>query len=1061
MDKSFIGKRTRRLYAIINATTAIFLVVVGVFFISNFNATSSASDLPDYYDLRDSSAMVPLKNQGDLGLCWAYATLTSTESFLIENNLSRRWNPVLLSEFQLDYALSNNGMNSFRLPYNSDNRPLQGGGSQAFWWLKSGFSPALLSEFGEGYYNQEDTNKLPVESVIKKQQYAIVDYDHITDTATKTKERIIKEHIMKDGAVYVDTSMTANCIAQDLWTNNNNEIYREDYLIDYTPACNQYETFIARSEMHAMTVIGWDDYYRLDYCDDAPPSSAYYKNSGVYSINHCKRIRTVAGAWILQNSWGETIPYPYLSYESTADFYAPTQYMANFDDVDTTYSQTSIVSHRIIDGTYIATFQSSEATCGQNDGCESIIGLNFENQSDSEYDIFISPTGEDADFAFVKSVSEELEGAVWVDIPSFKIPSDLFSVKIVPKNTTRFIEYPHLNVFSHNTPSPDDSTTVNARLKNENIYSYTNSISLHISTHLYPQSEDVKDIDIQFLDNQGNDITDDFAVTNIYNIDNDLFVDYEINCQLNYDFITARVFYASTSHQVQTTGTKDFQFSITNLAKISEQGTGTISDPYVITTPEQLVAIGSRKEYMNAHYVLVGDIDFANYLDTHNFEPIGATINEAFSGSLDGQNHAIKNLKPTISDTSINTGLFDLLKNASIKNLSFYNCDFTGNYVGALAPKIDSSVISNISVYDSILTGKVVGSIVGFSSEDGASTYTNLFSNSTINCKRDKNNSICGGLMGESYSDELSKGVFQGTINAEAANMVGGVIGSSGFNTVSDIAIYNYGQWSIGPEVGIGIIAGDSGQDSWSAAVADDNNTQSSLYLFERGIDTNIRNSYIVNRIDEAHIFKNPRNVFSENIVVLSPDQTSISGNYSFLDFNNTWEMRDGLPAIQKLGSAFSSNNIGTSMKYNIDPFRHVISNVKVYSDTGYITKEQFINNFTTFDGVIYDKDGTTEITSPSAKLASGMFVKNNNEAYTIAIVGDCHSILPSLNAADIVCMRRKLGNIEVDSIPDNILKDVVDINMDGDFDITDVVILRRALTKGYPTEETYVYEQI
>lgn len=45
MDKRFIGKRTRRLYAIINATTAIFLVVVGVFFISNFNATSSASDL--------------------------------------------------------------------------------------------------------------------------------------------------------------------------------------------------------------------------------------------------------------------------------------------------------------------------------------------------------------------------------------------------------------------------------------------------------------------------------------------------------------------------------------------------------------------------------------------------------------------------------------------------------------------------------------------------------------------------------------------------------------------------------------------------------------------------------------------------------------------------------------------------------------------------------------------------------------------------------------------------------------------------------------------------------
>ena len=97
---------------------------------------------------------------------------------------------------------------------------------------------------------------------------------------------------------------------------------------------------------------------------------------------------------------------------------------------------------------------------------------------------------------------------------------------------------------------------------------------------------------------------------------------------------------------MQTTNVKDFQFNITNLEKISEQGTGTISDPYIITTLEQLIAIGSHKDYMSAHYILGADIDFADYSNSHGFTPIGAILNVAFSGSLDGQNHSIKNLKP-------------------------------------------------------------------------------------------------------------------------------------------------------------------------------------------------------------------------------------------------------------------------------------------------------------------------------------------------------------------------------------------------------------------------------
>ena len=44
---------------------------------------SSDETFPAFYDLRQYIRVSPVKNQGDFGLCWTFATYASLESFLL------------------------------------------------------------------------------------------------------------------------------------------------------------------------------------------------------------------------------------------------------------------------------------------------------------------------------------------------------------------------------------------------------------------------------------------------------------------------------------------------------------------------------------------------------------------------------------------------------------------------------------------------------------------------------------------------------------------------------------------------------------------------------------------------------------------------------------------------------------------------------------------------------------------------------------------------------------------------------------------------------------------
>ena len=141
-------------------------------------------------------------------------------------------------------------------------------------------------------------------------------------------------------------------------------------------------------------------------------------------------------------------------------------------------------------------------------------------------------------------------------------------------------------------------------------------------------------------------------------------------------------------------------------------GSGTLEDPYVLTTAADIASMHNR---LDAHYALGADIDMFGRIH----DPIGNGAEGAFTGSLDGRRHTIRNLELELTDNKY-VGLFGYLE-GSVSNLKMANVKIIGGrYTGAVAGNIglggsvtDCSVLSgSISATDSTID-IYVGGITG------------------------------------------------------------------------------------------------------------------------------------------------------------------------------------------------------------------------------------------------------------------------------------------------------------------------------------------------------------
>lgn len=131
-------------------------------------------------------------------------------------------------------------------------------------------------------------------------------------------------------------------------------------------------------------------------------------------------------------------------------------------------------------------------------------------------------------------------------------------------------------------------------------------------------------------------------------------------------------------------------------------GSGTIGDPYIISTPTDLDDV---RDHLSSYYELGNNIDMAAW---GNFVPIAD-----FLGHFDGKNYAIDNLTVDIADYA---GLFSwVCDGATLANIYLTNVDITGmTYIGGLIGAADTSVtITNCHVQGTIADGDDHGDIGG------------------------------------------------------------------------------------------------------------------------------------------------------------------------------------------------------------------------------------------------------------------------------------------------------------------------------------------------------------
>ena len=222
---------------------------------------------------------------------------------------------------------------------------------------------------------------------------------------------------------------------------------------------------------------------------------------------------------------------------------------------------------------------------------------------------------------------------------------------------------------------------------------------------------------------------------------------------------------------------EDEEDTLVEVEATTPEGSGTKSDPYLITTVSELVYCqeyysDTNREDEYVYWKLCNNLD----MDNVDFEPIGiyasspdeSLSKRGFFGEFDGNNHIIYNLYMSTTDSDYDyMGLFACMldTNSVIKNLGLvdaYIYSLSGDYVGGICGYMNSQnstkqtesedsgipLIMNCFVEGDVRGASYVGGIVGYM---GHCHLRNCYQIGTV--KRKNSNSIrIGGIAGDAHT---------------------------------------------------------------------------------------------------------------------------------------------------------------------------------------------------------------------------------------------------------------------------------------------------------------------
>ncbi|HUS74044.1 MAG TPA: fibronectin type III domain-containing protein [Sedimentisphaerales bacterium] len=376
-------------------------------------------------------------------------------------------------------------------------------------------------------------------------------------------------------------------------------------------------------------------------------------------------------------------------------------------------------------------------------------------------------------------------------------------------------------------------------------------------------------------------------------------------------------------------------------------GSGTVSDPYLIYSAEQLNTIGGYPADFGCHFKLMTDIDLSGFPGSE-FNIIGYVV--GFSGVFDGNGRTIANFTYSSPDKR-RLGIFGYVDdpNAEIKNLGLiapYVDAGTGSGVGSLVSRLEYGTISNCYIKGGTVTGYyTVGGLVA-SNDYG--TITSCYAAASVTGDTD-----VGGLVAVNSGGSISNCYATGSV--EGYRSVGGLVGDNDEGMIS--SCYASGSVSGTRDVGglVGENTGAVGLSYWDieksgllqSAGGEGKSTAQmksmstyegwgcgEVWTIEDGVDyprlawENASGTLIE---DEPRYYGDGSGTGSDPYLIYTAEQLNTIGRYP-ADLGCHFKM---MADIDLNGTSFNIIGYGVPFRGVFDGNGHVVRNLRSFSDLG------------------------------------------------------------------------------------------------------------------------------
>lgn len=224
----------------------------------------------------------------------------------------------------------------------------------------------------------------------------------------------------------------------------------------------------------------------------------------------------------------------------------------------------------------------------------------------------------------------------------------------------------------------------------------------------------------------------------------------------------------------------------------------------------QLQAIDTN---LGGNYALRNSIDAtatSSWNNNDGFKQIGTETNKAFTGKFDGLDYNIFGLTINRSNEE-DVGLFGVVNGATINNVTLVGGSITGNYrVGGIVGNAigENTVISNATNSASVTGNSQVGGIIGIitGNSDNKSKVNNVINTGTIN--GNAGNDV-GGLIGSLNNSQLTGNSYNLGAVTSSGHDVGGLVGSASNSTIGDGTNLVYNRLDVTGAYNVGGIVGN------------------------------------------------------------------------------------------------------------------------------------------------------------------------------------------------------------------------------------------------------------